>query len=352
MTDASRRAEDADIFTPRGLVLEVDDLHVSFRGRRRLAPRVRAVNGVSFSIGSHETLGLVGESGSGKSTVGRALMRLVEFDSGTVRLLGRDLATMGRSELRQARRDVQMVFQDPYSSMNPAMVVADIIGEPLEVQAGIRGTERNKRVAELLEQVGLSQRHVDRYPYEFSGGQRQRIAIARAIANRPKLVVCDEAVSALDVSTQNQIINLLEDLQSELDISFLFIAHDLAVVRHIAGRTAVMYLGKIVEEGPSARIFEQPAHPYSLGLLSAVPIPNPRRQRGRARVVLAGEPPDPSNPPPGCPFITRCPWAMDVCHAEMPGPTPVDGGGSVACHLQTSGLTLAGRPLKDVPVPA
>ena len=337
-----------------GTLLEVRGLRVSFKGRRRRAPRIRAVNGVDLTIGPRETLGLVGESGSGKSTVGRALMRLVDIDAGTVKLLGRDLAHMSSGDLRTARRDVQMVFQDPYSSMNPAMVVADIIGEPLEVQAGIKGGERNKRVAELLEQVGLSQRHVDRYPYEFSGGQRQRIAIARAIANHPKLVVCDEAVSALDVSTQNQIINLLEDLQSELDISFLFIAHDLAVVRHIAGRTAVMYLGRIVEEGPSSRIFEHPAHPYSVGLLSAVPIPNPRRQRGRERIVLSGEPPDPARPPAGCPFVARCPWVMDVCHAEMPAHTPVAGGGTVACHLQTTGPTLAGATIEtlDVPAPA
>ncbi len=335
-------------------LLDVRGLHVSFKGRRRKSPRVRAVNGVDLTIGPRETLGLVGESGSGKSTVGRALMRLVDIDAGTVELLGRDLAAMSSKDLRTARRDVQMVFQDPYSSMNPAMVVADIIGEPLEVQAGITGKARNKRVAELLDHVGLSQRHVDRYPYEFSGGQRQRIAIARAIANRPKLVVCDEAVSALDVSTQNQIINLLEDLQAELGISLLFIAHDLAVVRHIAGRTAVMYLGRIVEEGPSSRIFEHPAHPYSLGLLSAVPIPNPRRQRGRQRIVLAGEPPDPSRPPAGCPFITRCPWAMDVCRDEMPAHTPVEGGGTVACHLQTTGPVLAGATIEtlDVPTPA
>ena len=332
-------------------VLEVEDLHVSFRGRRRRGPRIRAVNGVNLTIGKSETLGLVGESGSGKSTVGRALMRLVDFDQGTVRLAGRDLAKLNGRELREARRDVQMVFQDPYSSMNPSMVVADIIGEPLEVQAGIKGAERNKRVAELHEHVGLSQRHVDRYPSDFSGGQRQRIAIARAIANNPKLVVCDEAVSALDVSTQNQIINLLEDLQAELGISFLFIAHDLAVVRHIAGRTAVMYLGRVLEEGPSERIFVHPAQPYSLALLSAVPIPNPRKQRGRTRMVVSGEPPDPSNPPPGCPFVTRCPWAMDICREEMPAHTPVDGGGTVACHLQTSGPKLAGAPVDELPIP-
>jgi peptide/nickel transport system ATP-binding protein len=294
-------------------------------------------------------VGIVGESGSGKSTVGRAIMRLIPAESGEVRLDGRNLLTLGRDELRGARKDVQMVFQDPYSSMNPSMVVADIIGEPLEVQAGMKGAEKQKRVADLLEAVGLSGRHLMRYPYEFSGGQRQRIAIARAIANEPKLVILDEAVSALDVSTQNQIINLLEDLQRDMGVSFLFIAHDLAVVRHIARRTVVMYLGKVMEEGPSERIFERAAHPYSEALLSAVPIPNPVLQRQRKRVVLSGEPPDPSNPPAGCPFVARCTYTMDICRTTIPEPTPVDGGGLVACHLQTSGPTLAGRSLIDLP---
>ena len=256
------------------VLLSVRDLHVTFKGRKRDRP-VRAVNGVSFELDRGETIGVVGESGSGKSTVGRALMRLIPAESGQVLLDGRDLLKLSRDELRSARSDVQMVFQDPYSSMNPSMVVADIIGEPLEVQAGIKGAERNRRVAALLDAVGLSSRHQMRYPYEFSGGQRQRIAIARALANRPKLVILDEAVSALDVSTQNQIINLLEDLQAEMGVSFLFIAHDLAVVRHIARRTVVMYLGKVMEEGPSERIFERPAHPYAEALLSAVPIPKP-----------------------------------------------------------------------------
>jgi oligopeptide/dipeptide ABC transporter ATP-binding protein len=205
-------------------------------------------------------------------------------------------------------------------------------------------------VAQLLDDVGLSSRHLQRYPYEFSGGQRQRIAIARALANHPKLVILDEAVSALDVSTQNQIINLLEDLQHATGVSFLFIAHDLAVVRHIARRTVVLYLGRVMEEGPSERIFETPAHPYSEALLSAVPVPNPAVQRQRARVVLSGEPPDPSNPPPGCPFAARCTYVMDVCRTTMPEPTPVDGGGIVACHLQTSGPVLGGRTLSALSV--
>jgi peptide/nickel transport system ATP-binding protein len=331
------------------ILLSVEDLHVTFRRRRRALP-VRAVNGVSFVLERGETVGVVGESGSGKSTIARAIMRLVPSESGRALLDGRDLLTLEGTELRAARKDVQMVFQDPYSSMNPSMVVADIIGEPLEVQAGIKGAARDKRVAELLDAVGLSSRHTMRYPYEFSGGQRQRIAIARALANNPKLVILDEAVSALDVSTQNQIINLLEDLQRNTGVSLLFIAHDLAVVRHIARRTVVMYLGRLMEEGPSERIFESPAHPYSEALLSAVPVPNPAVQRQRKRVVLAGEPPDPSNPPPGCPFAARCFYVMDVCRTSMPEETPVEGGGVVACHLQTSGPTLGGRTLNALAV--
>ncbi|MFM7537020.1 MAG: ABC transporter ATP-binding protein [Acidimicrobiales bacterium] len=331
------------------VLLSIEDLHVTFRRRRTDRP-VRAVNGVSFTLDRGETIGVVGESGSGKSTIARAVMRLVPAERGRAVLDGRDLLTLGGADLRNARRDVQMVFQDPYSSMNPSMVVADIIGEPLEVQAGIKGAARDKRVAELLDNVGLSSRHLQRYPYEFSGGQRQRIAIARALANRPKLVILDEAVSALDVSTQNQIINLLEDLQHGTGVSFLFIAHDLAVVRHIARRTVVLYLGRVMEEGPSERIFETPAHPYSEALLSAVPIPNPAVQRQRSRVVLSGEPPDPSNPPPGCPFAARCTYVMDICRTAMPEPTPVDGGGIVACHLQTSGPALASRTLSALSV--
>jgi peptide/nickel transport system ATP-binding protein len=331
------------------VLLSIEDLHVTFRRRRTDRP-VRAVNGVTFTLERGETIGVVGESGSGKSTIARAVMRLVPAERGRAVLDGRDLLTLGGADLRNARKDVQMVFQDPYSSMNPSMVVADIIGEPLEVQAGIKGAERDKRVAQLLDDVGLSSRHLQRYPYEFSGGQRQRIAIARALANHPKLVILDEAVSALDVSTQNQIINLLEDLQHATGVSFLFIAHDLAVVRHIARRTVVLYLGRVMEEGPSERIFETPAHPYSEALLSAVPVPNPAVQRQRARVVLSGEPPDPSNPPPGCPFAARCTYVMDVCRTTMPEPTPVDGGGIVACHLQTSGPVLGGRTLSALSV--
>ena len=324
-------------------LLRVRDLKVSFKGRR--GRRVFAVNGVSFDVARGETVGLVGESGSGKSTIARAIMRLVPTDGGTVDLDGLELLGLGKTELREARRNVQMVFQDPYSSMNPSMVVSEIIGEPLAVQAKMKREQREQRVSELLEAVGLSPRHRERYPYEFSGGQRHRIAIARALANEPKMVILDEAVSALDVSTQNQIINLLEDLQARMGVSLLFIAHDLAVVRHIAQRTVVLYLGRVMEEGPSERIFAAPAHPYSQALLSAVPIPNPMVEKTRKRVVLLGEPPDPTNLKPGCPFVSRCSYAMDICSTEIPEPTPVDGGGIVACHLQTSGPNLNGRSL-------
>ncbi len=326
-----------------GPLLQVRDLTVTFRPKRNVT--VHAVNGVSFDVAAGETVGVVGESGSGKSTVARALMRLIPAQSGSAVLDGRDLLKLGRKEMLDARREIQMVFQDPYSSMNPSLLVADIIGEPLEVQSGIKGEARNTRVAELLDAVGLSRRHVERYPYEFSGGQRQRIAIARALANNPKMVILDEAVSALDVSTQNQIINLLEDLQADLGVSFVFIAHDLAVVRHIARRTVVMYLGKVMEEGPSERLFMAPAHPYTEALLSAVPIPDPAARNQKSRIVLAGEPPDPTKLPAGCPLATRCQYAMDICHAEMPPLTPVDAGGSVACHLQTHDLELNGKSL-------
>lgn len=330
-------------------LLRVRDLRVSFRAKAR-GRRVMAVNGVSFDVGRGETVGLVGESGSGKSTIARAIMRLIPADGGTVQLDGTDLLSLDNRQLRSARQHVQMVFQDPYSSMNPSMVVSEIIGEPLAVQAGMARAQREARVAELLEAVGLSRRHRERYPYEFSGGQRQRIAIARALANNPKLVILDEAVSALDVSTQNQIINLLEDLQEQMGVSFLFIAHDLAVVRHIARRTVVLYLGRVMEDGPSERIFESPAHPYADALLSAVPVPNPVIEKQRSRIVLLGEPPDPTALKPGCPFVGRCRYAMDICSSTMPEPTPVDGGGVVACHLQTSGPALGGRSVVDLRV--
>lgn len=327
--------------------LDVEKLNVVFKGRRGL-PSVHAVRNVSFHIDAGETLGLVGESGSGKSTTARGLMRLVEPDSGVVRLDGKDLTAMSKRELRAARRDVQMVFQDPYSSLNPSRVIGLSIGEPLEVHEDLTADERNERVRELLRRVNLSPDFYERYPYEFSGGQRQRIAIARAIALNPKLVVCDEAVSALDVSTQNEIINLLDELRADLGVSYLFIAHDLAVVRHLADRIAVMYLGHLLEEGPGERVFTRPAHPYTEVLLAAVPSPDPTRRLVDQAGIVAGELPDPSDPPSGCPFRTRCRYVMEVCAESLPDPTPVDGGGTVRCHLQTSGPELAGKPLTHI----
>jgi oligopeptide/dipeptide ABC transporter ATP-binding protein len=246
---------------------------------------------------------------------------------------------------------MQMVFQDPYSSLDPSVEVWKNVGEPLEVHGGLRGSELADKVAELFDHVGLAKHHLHRYPYEFSGGQRQRLAIARAIALNPEVIVCDEAVSALDVSTRNQITNLLEDIQDEFAVSYLFIAHDLGVVRHMSHRVAVMYLGRIVEDGPTARLYDLPAHPYTEALLSAVPIADPVTQRTRERIVLPGDVPDATAPPRGCPFNTRCAYVMDVCREVMPDPTPVDGGGMVRCHLQTSGPVLAGGSVRQVERP-
>lgn len=330
-------------------LVEVEDLTVTFRRKSLFQPArvVRAVNNVSFEIGRGETLGLVGESGSGKSTTGRALLSLVPVESGTVQVDGLDLTTAKAGDVRRMRRRMQMVFQDPYSSLDPSATVASSISEPLRVHEGLSAKDAWPRVQELLEVVGLRGSHANRYPYEFSGGQRQRVAIARALALNPQLIVCDEAVSALDVSTQNQVINLLEDLRDELGLSYLFIAHDLAIVRHIAHRVAVMYLGHIVEEGPGERIYERPAHPYTQALLSAIPVPNPERSNKENRILLQGDLPDPADPPSGCPFQTRCPYVMDVCREQLPAMTPVDGGGQTACHLQTTGPELKGASLVD-----
>jgi peptide/nickel transport system ATP-binding protein len=320
-------------------LLDVHDLDVHFPVRRGLFGRgsfiVKAVNAMSFTIGYGETLGLVGESGSGKSTIGKALLRLIDVTSGTIHLEGRPVHEL-RGRVLDFRRDLQVVFQDPYSSLNPSMVVADLVGEPLTIHFGLRGRARDQRVVELLEQVGLGQHHLDRYPSEFSGGQRQRIAIARALALEPKLVVCDEAVSALDVSTQSQVINLLSELQQRLGVSYLFIGHDLAVVRHISHRIGVMYLGQLMEIGPADRVCEAPAHPYTQMLLASVPVADPhlQRERKRARRSLpAQELPAPTNLPDGCPFHPRCVHAMDICRRQRPRPVAVPAGGAAACHL-------------------
>ncbi|MGN5236492.1 MULTISPECIES: oligopeptide/dipeptide ABC transporter ATP-binding protein [unclassified Rhodococcus (in: high G+C Gram-positive bacteria)] len=320
-------------------ILSVRNLRVEFsaprtRGRKRRV--VRAVDDVSFDLRPGETFALVGESGSGKSTTARGILRLVDIADGTVLLDGVDITALKGRELRSARRNMQMVFQDPYSSLDPARTVGEAIAEPLEVHTDLDADALRRRISDLLEQVGLRPEHAQRYPYEFSGGQRQRIAIARAIAVEPKVVIADEAVSALDVSTQNQVIALLERLSTELGIAFLFIAHDLAVVRHIAHTTAVMYLGRIVEWGPTDRLFTEPAHPYTKALLSAVPVPDPMRQRTRDRIRLTGELPDPANPPAGCAFSTRCPVALPVCRSERPEATGVSSGGQAACHLLTT----------------
>ena len=319
-------------------LLEVRNLVKHFRiggglfgGRPGL---VRAVDGVSFAIQRGETLGLVGESGCGKTTTGRCILQLERPTSGEVRFEGRDLTTLGPAELRAVRRRIQVIFQDPYSSLNPRMTVGQIIGEPIAVHGIVTGaTARRDRVRDLLQRVGLSPKHDSRYPHELSGGQRQRVGIARALAVEPTLIICDEPVSALDVSIQAQIINLLEDLQSEFGLTYLFIAHDLAVVRHISDRVAVMYLGKIVEISDRKTLYDDPLHPYTRALLSAVPIPDPALEAERERVVLRGEVPSPLNPPSGCVFHPRCPIAVERCASVIPELREVKPGHWAACLL-------------------
>jgi oligopeptide transport system ATP-binding protein len=297
---------------------------------------IKAVDDVSFDIYRGETLGLVGESGCGKTTAGRTIIRLYRPTAGHVYYEGQDLAQMRASELRHIRRRIQIIFQDPYASLNPRLTVGAIVGEPLEIHRAARGKEMRERVEELLQLVGLDPYFVNRYPHEFSGGQRQRIGVARALALDPEFVVCDEPISALDVSIQAQIVNLLEELQDKLGLTYLFIAHDLSMVRHISDRVAVMYLGKVVELSDRDTVYTNPLHPYTQALLSAVPIPDPVVEEKRQRIILKGDVPSPANPPPGCNFNTRCPVAMDVCSEVDPEFIEVEPGHFCACHLVQS----------------
>jgi peptide/nickel transport system ATP-binding protein/oligopeptide transport system ATP-binding protein len=316
-------------------LLQVENLSRHFVVRRSLlgTPRatVKAVDGVSFEIGEGETLALVGESGCGKSTVGRLVLRLIEPTAGRVLFEGRDLASLDVGALQAFRARAQLIFQDPYASLNPRMTVGSTLAEPLLLHTDLSAADRRDRIGELLETVGLRRDHGDRYPHEFSGGQRQRIAIARALAVEPKLIVCDEPVSALDVSIRSQVLNLLRDLQQRLGLSYLFVSHDLAVVKHIADRVAVMYLGRIVETAAAEDLFRDPRHPYAEALLSAIPVPQPGA-RGRRR-LLAGDPPSPIAPPPGCHLHPRCPHAAAACSTSVPGLVSDPAGHATACHL-------------------
>ncbi|MCC7080087.1 MAG: dipeptide ABC transporter ATP-binding protein [Burkholderiales bacterium] len=337
MSAVVAKAAEAPETTPAQKLLEVRDLVMHFRvGHGLFGPPglVRAVDGVSFSLARGETLGLVGESGCGKTTTGRCVLQLENPTAGEVIFEGRNLVGMEQAQLRKLRNRIQVIFQDPYSSLNPRMTVGQIIAEPIAVHGLERDpSAREERVRGLLVRVGLLPQHAHRYPHELSGGQRQRVGVARALAMQPSLIICDEPVSALDVSIQAQIINLLDELQADFGLSYLFVAHDLAVVRHISDRIAVMYLGKIVELASRRDLYEAPAHPYTRALLSAVPIPDPAMEATRERQVLTGEVPSPLNPPSGCVFHPRCPLAIERCKREAPQLRAVGSAHQAACHL-------------------
>jgi oligopeptide/dipeptide ABC transporter ATP-binding protein len=319
-----------------GRLVEVEHLKQFFPIKQgvlfdREVARVHAVNDVTFTLREGETLGLVGESGCGKTTLSRSIMRLLDPTDGTIRFRDTDITHAGRKALEPLRREMQMVFQDPFASLNPRKRIGQIIGMPMRLH-GVEGSEVEGRVQNLLARVGLAPEHANRFPHEFSGGQRQRIGVARALALEPRLIVLDEPVSALDVSIQAQIINLLDDLQDEFGLTYMFVAHDLSVVRHVSDRIAVMYLGKLMEVSPAEELYSKPIHPYTSALLSAVPIPDPRENRARERVVVSGEPPNPIDPPSGCVFHPRCPRATDVCREVEPPLTRYANGHLAACH--------------------
>ncbi len=336
MTDETPTTSEPQWQQTGGPLLDVDHLRVLFPIKSgviidRKVGQVHAVDDVSFQLHEGETLGIVGESGCGKTTLIRVLVRLIEATSGTIKFRGQDITKWGRSELEPVRREMQMVFQDPQASLNPRKRVSQILATPLKM----RGVQKAKMVDEtrlLLDRVGLSGEHINRFPHEFSGGQRQRIGIARALAVDPRLILLDEPVSALDVSIQAQVINLLDDLQEEFHLSFIFVAHDLSVVRHVSDRIAVMYLGKLMELSPAEELYDKPIHPYTSALLSAIPIPDPKENRARTRTVVSGEPPNPIRPPSGCRFHTRCPRASEICRTAEPPLTEYAGGHLAACH--------------------